>query len=155
MDGEFILSFAAASSVSYQGIGWSYPEADLTWTLGSESTIIMPRPSPAGDYQLEMRVWPFLPTGRWFMRLGLIVNGQIAGRFVVREAGVLECWLPWSLISEPAAMILTLEHPDATRPCDVDPSIADDRKLSLAFEAMRISLLSSAAENGECPADIA
>lgn len=144
MDDEFILSFAAAASVSYQGTGWSYPEAELTWTLGSESTIIMPRPNPAGDYQLEMRVWPFLPMGRWFMRLGLNVNGQVAGRFLVREPGVLACWLPWSLISEPATMLLALEHPDATRPCDVDPLVADDRKLSLAFEAVRLSLLSPA-----------
>ncbi len=142
MDGELIMSFAAGSGVSYQGTGWSYPEAELTWTLGAESTIIMPRPSPAGDYRLQLRVRPFLPAGRSFMRLGLSVNGQIVGRFVVHEPGILECWLPWSLIGGPATMILILEHPDATRPCDVEPPIADDRKLSLAFEAVRLSFLS-------------
>ncbi len=142
MDGELIMSFAAGSSVSYQGTGWSYPEAEMTWTLGPESTIILPRPSPAGDYRLQLRVRPFLPAGRSFMRLGLSVNGQMVGRFVVREPAVLDCWLPWSLIGGPATMILILEHPDATRPCDVDPPVADDRQLSLAFEAMRLSLLS-------------
>ena len=104
----------------------------------------MPRSSPSGDYQLEMRVRPFLPVGRWFKRLGLSVNGQAARRVVVREPSLLDCWLPWSLISEPATVILALEYLDATRPCDVDPSIADDRKLSLAFEAVQLSLLSPA-----------
>ena len=152
MDGELIMSFAAGSSVSYQGTGWSYPEAELTWTLGSESTIIMPRPSPAGDYRLQLRVRPFLPAGRSFMRLGLSVNGQVVGRFVVREPGVLDCWLPWTLIGGPATMILILEHPDATRPCDVDPPNADDRQLSLAFEAVRLSLLSIPAGAASRPA---
>lgn len=141
MDGELIMSFAGGSSVSYQGTGWSYPEAELTWTLGSESTIIIPRPSPPGDYRLQLRVRPFLPAGRSFMRLGLSVNGQAVGRFMVREQGVLECWLPWSLIGGPATTILILEHPDATRPCDVDPPNPDDRQLSLAFEAVRLSFL--------------
>ncbi|HEX6442610.1 MAG TPA: hypothetical protein VF007_10515, partial [Stellaceae bacterium] len=68
-------------------------------------------------------------------RLQILVNGCAVGDFSIREAGPIECRIPWQAIESAAALAITFRHPDAARPREICGT-PDDRPIALAFERL-------------------
>lgn len=134
---ELIIDFGrTGNSAAYRRSGWSDPETRHTWTLGQESTLEFPRPLLPGDYRLVLDVGPFLWQDRLpAQHLIVAVNDQKVGNFTIKEVGSVECRVPWRLIARSEWVSVTLSHPDAARPIDIN-RVPDDREIALAFETL-------------------
>jgi hypothetical protein len=136
-DGDLIIDFGrTGNSTVYCRVGWSDPEPRHTWTIGQESTLEFPRPVLPGDYKLILDVGPFLWQDRLpAQRLVVSVNDHEVGKFVITKIGTVACPVPWRLIERGEWVSVTLSHPDAARPIDVN-RVPDHREIALAFETV-------------------
>lgn len=134
-DSELIIDFGrTGNSATYCRSGWADPESRHTWTLGQESTLEFPRPVLPGDYKLVLDVGPFLWKDQIPAQyLAIAVNGKQVGEFTITKIASVECRVPWRLIERSDWVSVTLSHPDAARPVDVN-HVPDDREIALAFE---------------------
>jgi hypothetical protein len=134
---ELTISFGGAgNSLGYLGGGWARAEVDFTWGTGAESHLILPRLPAAEEYVLTLDVVPFvhapeLPT----QRLIVSVNDTALGSAEISRATLLGYRIPAALTRRSERVLITLQHPDAARPCDFSDT-QDDRYLAFAlFEA--------------------
>jgi hypothetical protein len=132
---ELIIDFGrSGNSATYRRTGWAEPEPRHTWTLGRESTLELPRPATSGDYRLILEIGPFIWQDRLpAQRLTVAVNGAEIGNFVIDRVGAVACAVPWRLIERSERIVLSLSHPDAARPADIN-RVPDHREIALAFE---------------------
>ena len=133
------------NSAAFRGTGWSVREPQGMWMFGDESTLILPRPDTPGDYLMEFDVEALLAPGREFQRLSIRVNGVGVGNHVLRGDGVVQCWLPWSVLGGPMKSILILSHPDGWRPAELTGGQGDQRVISVLARSLRLSLLTERA----------
>ena len=118
--------------------GWSGQEPIHRWTDGDQSTLSVPSPPTAGDYELELHLWPFIVTNRIpEQRLQIIVGRDEVGCFSVTQQSYFRCRIPTVFDGNPVQLIIRFLHPDAARPADFGAS-GDGRRLALAFKKVRI-----------------
>ena len=146
-EGGLVIDFGrTGNSAAYRRAGWSDPELRHTWTIGRESTLEFPRPVLPGDYRLVLEVGPFLWRDRLpAQHLTVCVNGREVGDFAISRVEAVECPVPWPLIARSEWVLVTLSHPDAARPIDVN-GVRDEREIALAFET--VSFLPAPATDG-------
>ena len=137
---ELWINFGTAgNSGDYRRAGWSQPEPRHTWTIGRESALELPRPSEPGTYRLAIALAPFVRDKRLpAQHLSVAVNGVVLDTFEVREIGLLECTVPWSLLEGRNTASVTFAHPNAARPSDLTGA-PDHREIAFAFETLRFS----------------
>ncbi len=130
--------------------GWSAPEPEFCWTTGEASRVELPLPAvlPSDGLVLEVALAAFHHPQRLSLRVGECRLAEC----VVRGATVLAVPVPAGLLDGQAALVLSLHHPDAVRPCDVSAS-ADDRRLGLAVRWVALATLPPAAAGPE-PAEL-
>jgi len=132
---ELVIDFAAGgNSEAFRRTGWYASEPRHSWTQGRESTLEFPRPNVPGTYLMLIELGPFvwrekLPA----QRLSVLVNGREIGNFTLREAGTVECRIPWALIESREWVSVAFRHPDAAVPHAIS-GVPDHRELALAFE---------------------
>jgi hypothetical protein len=122
--------------------GWSLPEADMAWAIGERSEITLgvgDLPAHPREYQLCLRLWPYVPSGLPFQRLSVSVNGTLLAEKHIRAATTLKLRLPRSILAARQPAVVTLVHPDGARPCDHVPGHPDARVLSIALCSLEIS----------------
>src|SRR4051794_34297060 len=134
-DSELVIDFAAGgNSEAFRRTGWNAAEPRHSWTQGRESTLEFPRPNFPGNYLMLIELGPFvwrekLPA----QRLSVLVNGREIGNFTLREAGTVECRVPWALIEGRERVSVAFRHPDAAVPHVIN-GVPDRRELACAFE---------------------
>jgi hypothetical protein len=132
---ELVIDFAAGgNSEAFRRTGWNAAEPRHSWTQGRESTLEFPRPHVPGTYLMLIDLGPFvwqqkLPA----QRLSVLVNGHQVGDFTLREAGTVECRIPWALIEGREWVSVAFRHPDAAVPQAIS-GVPDRRELAFAFE---------------------
>ena len=130
------------NSFPYQGTGWSSREPGGVWMVDDESTLIVPRPNQRGDYLLELDFEPLIaPDLHDFQRIGISVNGVTLCGQVLRSRGIVQCWVPWSVLIGPLKSVVILTHPDGWRPSELSGGEGDQRILSLYARSFRFSLI--------------
>ena len=135
---ELVIDFGAAgNSGQFRRFGWSNPEPRHTWTIGWISGLEFPRPVVAGTYLMLLQVSPFIWDSLRGQRLRILVNENEIGKFVISEAGAVECLIPWSLLVEHERVSVMFCHPDAARPADVNHA-RDTREIALAFRGLSL-----------------
>lgn len=140
-DLEIKFSHAGGSS-AYLGAGWSPPEGIGAWMTGAQSTLVLPRPERPGDYLLALELQSLLAPGRHdFQRLSVRVNGAVVCNQVLHGNGVVQCWVPWSVLGGPAQSTVLLAHPDGWAPAELSGGEGDQRVMSFHALALRLSLL--------------
>ena len=76
----------------YRTTGWSVAEPTETWTLGTESRLVLPVPERAGPYVLSMLLRPMLaPPQLRAQRLRVVANGAEVGNFTIAQRGQRCC----------------------------------------------------------------
>jgi hypothetical protein len=121
--------------------GWSGPETDFTWTEDEDSFLRLPTLAHPGQHALRLVTGalihkPFAPTQ--FMQLYL--NGDLIDTQSINEgaAQFYEAKFPGDpFIGHP--LELRIHHPDAARPCDINHTSFDSRRLALSVK--RITLV--------------
>src|SRR6267154_821730 len=148
---ELVIDFAAGgNSEAFRRTGWNAAEPRHSWTQGRESTLEFPRPNVPGAYLMLIELGPFvwrekLPA----QRLSVLVNDREIGNFTLREAGTVECRIPWALIEGREWVSVAFRHPDAAVPHAVN-GVADQREVALAFEL--VTFYREADSTGAVPA---
>jgi len=138
-DSELVIDFAAGgNSEAFRRTGWNASEPRHSWTQGRESTLEFPRPNVPGTYLMLIELGPFvwqqkLPA----QRLSVLVNGREIGNFTLREAGTVECRIPWALIEGREWISVAFRHPDAAVPQAIS-GVPDRRELAFAFELVTV-----------------
>ncbi len=133
-----VIDFARNSpSPPQQAFGLWDPEAESTWTAGTESgfTVKMPTfggPHDATRLALELNLDPFVAFPlRMRQSLDIAVNGQQIGTVQVQSAATLTFYLPESC-NAAGSLAVVLTHPDAASPADLRGE-ADNRLLAFAL----------------------
>jgi hypothetical protein len=57
------------NAAEHLGAGWSRPEPGFTWTLGHQSTLLLPAPLAPTALSVSLRAHPFAPAARPFQRV--------------------------------------------------------------------------------------
>ncbi len=140
----FVIAFnAGGNGYEYQGGGWSYPEADFTWTLGYESSIVLPAPASPGPYELVLDLFPFTAGPVTEQPLTVALDGREIARAAIARGGRVTCRAEWP--AEPATagrgLTLTLHHPGAARPSETKPDSGDQRLLAFAVRSLTLRRL--------------
>ena len=97
------------------GQGWAPPEDGFVWSLGRQSTLVLPQAAGPGRLVLELTVDPFRrPPQVRHQLLRVSVNGEAVGDR--RLGGALTWWLEVPARAAQGALHITLHQPDATSP---------------------------------------
>jgi hypothetical protein len=136
---ELTIDFSRdGNSRDYVREGWSSVERDLTWAVGTESTIAVTFDKPGSRYGLELLLQAFVVHDKIASQtLAISISDMLIGKFYpIGRQQLLECDIPPELTQSGEAMI-HLHHPNAARPIDFGKS-GDTRMLALAFRRMRL-----------------
>jgi hypothetical protein len=136
IDGEIRLDFGAAGNAArYCLAGWSTPEAYETWSVGQQSTLILPAPTRPGAHILVLELRPHVEPERLDkQRLRIHANGVPVADFTIARRSVRACIIPRTALMGHPRLELVFETPDAARPADR----ADRRTLAVAFSSLRL-----------------
>lgn len=157
MDHGFSLRFGIDGNAAENlGAGWSRPEPGFTWTLGHQSTLLLPAPLTPTALSLSLRAHPFTPAARPFQRVTARIGDTVLGRMLFTEPDDLRLVIPPDLaVGLREGIELSLDLPDAGRPCEFDGN-DDTRVLGLSCRRLNIAELPMLDGNGDVPlADIA
>jgi hypothetical protein len=136
---ELTIDFSRdGNSRGYVREGWSGVERDLTWAIGTESTIVVTFDKPGSRYGLELLLQAFVVYDKIASQtLAISISDMVIGKFYpTGREQLLECDIPPELTQSGEA-IIHLHHPNAARPIDFGKS-GDTRMLALAFRRMRL-----------------
>lgn len=136
---ELKIGFAAAgNSLGYLGGGWARAEPEFTWSIDTESHIILPRVKEADEFVLTLDVVPFVHVAELpSQRLIVSINDTVIGSSALSRPSLLGYRIPGELARRSERLLITLQHPDAARPIDFDAG-PDER--SLAFSVADVKL---------------
>jgi hypothetical protein len=140
----------SGNSAKYLGRGWSSPEQDFCWTVGSESHLQLPQLESSAEYVLEVSVDPLLlPSRVTQQRLTVLLNGAEVGSTALTHGRRIALRLPAALILQHTEASLTFNHPDAARPSEV--GIPDSRQLAICFRQLKLWQIDSGAMSRTIP----
>jgi hypothetical protein len=137
---ELVINFGGTgNSLSYLGGGWARPEEKFTWAVGQESHLILPLGREATEFVLMMNVIPFVhPPALPAQRLIVSVDETTIGTASISRPAVLAWRIPAGLLRRRTERTLvTLSHPDVTRPSDVSETV-ENRELAFSVSEMKI-----------------
>ncbi len=125
----------------YLKSGWSLPEGQHTWSIGPESTLVVPSPGFRNRATLSVTGWPHLQPG-WLTRQRILitVNGAELGRLVMLRRSTLTGIIPRQALLGQDTLTITLRHPDAASPTDFPSPTEqfDTRILGVAYHRLTI-----------------
>ena len=115
---ELSIDFSAAgNSLGYLGGGWARAEDSFTWAVGQESHLLLPLGRDPREYILILRVVPFVLSGVLrTQRLIVSIDETIIGTATLSRPAVLAWRIPLGLVRRQDRTLVTLVHPDSTRP---------------------------------------
>ncbi len=147
---ELSIDFSAAgNSLGYLGGGWARAEDSFTWAVGQESHLLLPLGRDPREYILILRVVPFVLSGVLrTQRLIVSIDETIIGTATLSRPAVLAWRIPLGLVRRQDRTLVTLVHPDSTRPKDISSS-NDERELAFSVSTARIQAIEPGMFAGE------
>jgi hypothetical protein len=136
---------ASGNSLSCSAYGWSAPESDYRWSVGTRSALCLDRPDAPHGYLLEITWSAFVPgPGVAGQTVTIGVGGQRVARHEVGklERAVFRCAAPER---HEDRLLIEFDHPNAARPSTVFGH-RDDRLLALCFRRLRVLRIEQDAE---------
>jgi hypothetical protein len=136
---DLTISFGATgNSLAVLGGGWARSEPKFTWGVGAESHLLLPRLEAAEEYVLTLDVIPFVhPPELPSQRLIMSVNDTVLGSADLFRPTLLGYRIPADVARRSERMVVTLQHPDATRPNEISDN-KDDRLLAFALSEAKL-----------------
>lgn len=127
------------NGVGFLRKGWSHPETQFTWAVGTESLIEFPQQLEASDYVMELDLAPALALPHVAAQeLKVAVNGVDVGTFsIVGTDSSITCEVPAACLNASPTLSIRLLHPGCIRPKDYGHN-EDVRELSVALSRIRL-----------------
>jgi hypothetical protein len=126
--------------------GWSDPDDHHTWTVGTESVLILPKLATKNDLLLDLEIDPHKHTDLPFQRLTVVVNEVEVGALKIDRHSTYTFLIPATALIDKETFVLKFRHPDAARPIDFfDPKYKDERRLAISFFSINIEEISEEA----------
>ncbi len=154
---DLTIDFATSgNSLGFLGGGWARSEDNFTWAIGHESHLVLPRIQSSSAYILTLDVIPYVHLPRLQnQRLIVSINNIVIGSASLSRPTRLGYRLPTGVALGTDKLAVTLQHPDAARPCDLSDS-ADDRPLAFALSKAKLSRVTdtTAPAHGLLPAGL-
>ena len=99
MAADVAIDFSASGNgAAVTGAGWSTPEPDETWPIGTRAQLSLPAPASPATYVMVLKLRLQVIDGRLpSQRLVIHVNGVRVDEFTLSRRGVRACLLPWNL----------------------------------------------------------
>ena len=115
---DVLIDFTSrGNGVAFRAGGWSVAEPDGTWSLGTESRLVLPAPRRPATYVLTFRLRPMLAGDRVpAQRLRVEVNGTPVAAFRIERRTTRTCLVPWAVMQRDSQLRITLHTPDAAQP---------------------------------------
>jgi len=139
-----VLQLNAKSDLKpYLDKGWSTPEATHIWSNGNNSIIRMHITPPKSErLELICNIAPFLfpSKGLTQQKVGISINGNPVGDFIIKTPMKLVVPFSKSLIANSNQIILDFSLPNATVGQDIGVA-GEGRMLGLAFSSIAIKEL--------------
>lgn len=128
------LDFSAqGNAAGYFMKGWSSPEAEETWSLGTSCALKLPVDDTSIDYSIVFSMRPHVEGNVLrAQRLRVLANGVEVGTFVIARRGTRACTIPAAVLGGRHTIELVFETPDAARPSGG----SDGRVLAIAFSEL-------------------
>lgn len=114
----------------FQMSGWSQPETEFTWSIGTECELALPALDAPAGFSIELTCVIFQP-----LTLEVRVNETAVASCVIEASGTFVWQAPPT--QGPVPIRLTFHHPNAQRPCDLLDS-TDSRALGLRCHRLRL-----------------
>lgn len=108
--------------------GWSTPETEACWMIGSSSSVILPPFETVHDPYLIMRISPFGQS----QRLIIVLNGIEIDDFLLTESSWCGFRIPPHIVGRELKNTLVFFHPDWGRPTEQQPDSGDTRALAIS-----------------------
>ena len=145
VESELVINFGASgNSLGYLGGGWARAEERFTWAVGQESHLLLPLNHDASEFVLTMKVIPFVhPPELSTQRLIVSVDETTIGTASLERPTALAWRIPGELVRRGDRTVITLMHPDATRPSHLDAG-PDERDLALSVSEVKVLQLKAA-----------
>ncbi len=142
----FALDFGVgASGAANLAEGWAGPEPGFIWTNANEATLRLPPCPRGGAYVVRLMGHPFvIPTLLPTQQIGISINGQALGTWVIRDICVVEFEVPPQMTVGGGALEIVLSLPNAARPRALNHA-EDNRLLGFCLERLTFSQLRPAA----------
>ncbi len=133
--GEPVRFGRGGNAAQYQGCGWSFPEAGLTWTAGRSAHLAFPVPPLEEDLLMKATFWPLVAQDRRAkQRVEILIDGEPVGYWEAKQAGEYKVTIPSKYLGSSLSTI-TFELPDAASPEEL--GLSDDKRvLALAMQAI-------------------
>jgi hypothetical protein len=126
------------NSLAFCGGGWAQSEPEFTWSIGTESDLLLSQQKVAEEYVLTLDVVPFVhPPELPSQRLIVSVNDIVVGSTELSRPTLLGYRIPGEFARGADRMVIALQHPDAARPSDFS-DIGDSRQLAFAFSEVKL-----------------
>ncbi len=140
LDEDIVIDFGShGNSVNHVRAGWSTPETELTWMVGFDSQLLIPRAILWERVFLTLEVMPHVREEKLLsQRLVLAANSMIIGTFEIRDRGTIEVEIPREAVARNAGLFLRFLHPDAATPRAL-AQLEDDRLLAIAVLRLVLS----------------
>jgi hypothetical protein len=133
-----IVFGSGGNSVEYLRGGWSTPEEGVTWSVETESHLLLPPIAAPNEYLLEIYAFPLLRAPLLpLQRLAVCVNDAQIGISNCARPARVAYRIPCEVIRPGEPICIRFLHPDASRPCDLLNSV-DERILAFAFSRLRL-----------------
>lgn len=126
----------AGNSTAFSVFGWSGPEIDFRWSIGTRSVLCLDRPDAPHGYLMEITWSAFVPHGVAGQAVRIRVGGEEVARCEVDELERVIFRCP-ALQRHEDRLLVEFEHPNAARPSAVFGE-TDDRLLALCFRRLRL-----------------
>ncbi len=118
--------------------GWSDAEPDGTWSLGTESRLVLPAPTQPATYVLVLTLRPMIADDRLpAQRLRVAVNDAEVAEFRIGRRTTRICLIPWPVVRRGKQISIVLGTPDAARPADFGLG-NDRRRLGVNLASLRL-----------------
>jgi hypothetical protein len=114
--------------------GWSTPEDNFTWSLGTRSALSVNLPPGEGEAFLELAVNPYTEPGGPPRRLTVLANGSKLDEVHISGEGILGYRLP---PSAEGTLLVEIDTDPARSPTDLNLG-NDARKLGFMLRELRI-----------------
>ena len=121
----------------YKTDGFGEPEADFTWTVAKEASILLPKPEIPDNYGVSLSVdaMPFLVKKIKKQTISVFVNDVFVDKWVFDKSMKYNVLLPGDMLSQSEMINVKFQTENKKTPKDLKIS-SDDRLLGIAVKKL-------------------
>lgn len=140
-----VINFLPGGNANkFTRVGWSFQEPGGIWTIGGQSTLLVPDIPSVKRLDLSLSLMPYINEPSIpHQKIELIFNGIsiYRGKLGPRDRNII-CEVPAAALRSGSTNSLIIEHPDSVAPRDLSLNKSDTRRLALFISQIKLDWVS-------------